>query len=114
MEMFAQYTEWANFLSTRVAIAEVDEAQAEAVLQLALDHAMVVSDYGTVTVAKASRSLDSAVIELREKAAVAKAYRKLTTSFFENVERKSAVISRELSRRLGSRPLENRVGRYRP
>jgi hypothetical protein len=55
-----------------------------------------------------------AVQELVAGQAQAKAYRKLLSSLFANVERSSANVSRELTRRVGMAPKEGRSGRYKP
>lgn len=117
MEYFAEYTSWANYISSQVAIAETDEAEAESKVEFAKAKSLVEGWNGEkgerVTVAKAARSIDDDVVKLQDEAAEKRAVRKFTTTFFNNMERNSAVISRELTRRVGSAPVDRRVGRYR-
>jgi len=106
MELFAQLTGWAGFLSGQLAVSEIDERAAESVLEAAEATAMVRDWGGTrdtrVAVAKAQRQADPAVIEHKQDVANRYAYRKLVAVLFTNIERNAALVSRELTRRTGS------------
>lgn len=106
MELFAQLTAWAGFLSGQLAAAEIDERAAETVLEAAEATAMIRDWGGTkddrVAVAKASRVLDPDVAEQKQQVSERYAYRKLVGVLFTNVERDAALVSRELTRRTGS------------
>lgn len=132
MELFAALTAWAGFLSGQLAVAEIDERAAESALDeleaLALirshreekderearlaEEAAVEEDKPPrrraappapgMTVLKAHRDLDPAVVEQKQEIANRYAYRKLIGVLFTNVERDAALVSRELTRRTGS------------
>ena len=106
MELFAQLTAWAGFLSGQLATAEIDERASESVLEAAEATALVRDWGGTrddrVAVAKAHRIVDPEVAEQKQRVAERYAYRKLVGVLFTNVERDAALVSRELTRRTGS------------
>jgi hypothetical protein len=131
MELFAQLTAWAGFLSGQLAVAEIDERTAEAVLEAAeatalirgyaeLDASREVGPRGGVTevratMVKAHRDLDPDVILQKQSIAERYAYRKLVGVLFTNVERDAALVSRELTRRTGSYEAKpRRESRWRP
>lgn len=68
-----------------------------------------------VTVLKAQRDIEPAVVEQRQKIATAYAYRKLVGVLFTNAERDANLVSRELTRRTGSYEAKpRRESRFRP
>jgi hypothetical protein len=68
-----------------------------------------------VTLAKAERDLDPDVRDWRLKLDVAHNVKKLTAVLFTSTERDAALVSRELSRRIGRKETnERRVDRWQP
>lgn len=118
MDLFSLLTRWADFLAGQVALAEIDERAQDAVVETAEATAML-ADWGgkrddKVTIARATRTLDADVQEMRQEQATRYAYRKLTQVLFGNVERDATLVSRELSRRIGRQEVNTRrVDRYR-
>lgn len=117
MRLFSEYTAWQNYAATRQAEAEVEEARADATVRYVEASAMV-SHWGgssdKVTVAKAELSLNEDVERARQVALTAYAKRKMTQVMYTNCERAVFVVSRELSRRIGSAGAERRSMRWNP
>lgn len=103
MELFVELTAWTDHLSSQLAIAIVDEREAERAVSLAESKAML--DYwkggsgDRVTVVKAQIATDPKVLDLIKEQDEKYAYRKILETLYQNVERDSAVVSRELTRR---------------
>lgn len=116
MELFAQYTGWMNYAAVQLAEAEVQETQAEALVRYLEAQALVLTGTlkGTVTKAKAEITVDPEVKEARAVVIQAYAQRKMTQVIFGNCERCTFVVSRELSRRIGSSGAERRNMRWNP
>lgn len=117
MEWFARLTEWGNFLRTQVAAASIDEKAAESVLEAAEATAFL-SGWGgksadRVAASKAIVNADPKVVELREEHAALYAYRKLVEVMADNVDRDTALVSRELTRRTSYTPT-SRSNRWSP
>jgi hypothetical protein len=118
MEHFAEMTAWSGYLAVQVACAQIDERTVDRVLELAEAQALI-SNWGggsgdRVTVAKAQRSLDPYVQHQRERQAETHAYRKLVEVLAANVDRDAALISRELTRRTSTAPVNRRAERWKP
>jgi hypothetical protein len=117
MTLFVALTRWTDHLGTAVALAEIEERAAEAVLSKA-QSLVFLRDWGgsrddRVTVAKAQRDVDPVVEERREMYDVAHAHRKMMSVLFTSTERDASVVSRELTRRVGRRESnERRVDRW--
>jgi hypothetical protein len=109
MRLFTRTTKWSEFLGTQLAVAEVDERCAEAIL----DKAKVLSglDFRT-TKGRESVRVDHEYWTLQDEYLEANAYRKLIKVKFDNAERNSAMLSRELTRRVNRDSREGRVERY--
>lgn len=67
-----------------------------------------------VAVAKAERTLDPRVQEATEALQLAYARRKITQGIVEAAEKNVALISRELTRRVGHEPADRRDRRWTP
>lgn len=108
------FTRWTDYLTVQLALAEITEATADRISRRVRDVAMLQVDApkGQVLMAKADAGLSAEVVEAEEEAAQAKAYRKLVAGLCENVERDAALLSRELSRRIGRAGPERRDGRW--
>jgi hypothetical protein len=119
MELFVHLTHWQGYFAGHLAIAEIDERCAEAVMEKA--QAMVLLSNWTgpkedrVVVAKAQRDTDPEVTERRDEHLRRYAIRKLTAMLFGNSERDASVVSRELSRRIGRQEVhDRRVSKWTP
>jgi hypothetical protein len=114
MSLFVQLTEWAAYMGTQLAVAEVDERHDLSVVERCRAISTSANSGGktTVTAAKAQAYNDPEFLESTEKAATSHAYRKLVEALYNATDRKAQVLSRELTRRVGREPRENRRDRY--
>jgi hypothetical protein len=105
MILYSLLTAWADFISTQVSCAQVDERAAEKRLSHAENLLMIASgDKGDrVTYARAQVAADNKIVAMKEEVEEAHAYRKLIESMASNIERDAALVSRELTRRTSSR-----------
>ena len=105
MVLYSLLTAWADFISTQVSCAQIDERATEKKLSHAENLLMIASgDKGDrVTYARAQVAADEYIISLKDEVEEAHAYRKLVESLASNVERDAALVSRELTRRTSSR-----------
>jgi len=105
-------------LAGQLALAEVDERYADALLTR-LEAQALIRDWGgarddRVTLAKAKRDGDPDVQAAQDELQVAYARRKLVQALVEASEKNVAVVSRELSRRIGNEPTDRRERRWTP
>jgi hypothetical protein len=112
MNLFAEFSAWAGYAAVKVAEAEAAEEDVEGDLKVAearfIINEMEVGGEEKVTVARSRRDSDPEVIRLRKELRRRRAVRKLLTTYFTNYERSAAVLSRELTRRTGLFPSEQR------
>jgi len=119
MGLFVALTRWTDHLGVSVAMAEVEERCAEAVLSKA-QSLVLLRDWGgtrddRITVAKAQRDIDPEVEERQDIYHTAVAYRKMIATLYASTERDAAVVSRELTRRVGRREdHDRRASRWTP
>jgi hypothetical protein len=110
MQLYSQFTKWANYLNVQVAKAEVDEEDLEA--QVKGKEALFMAKQSDAGVkehqARNLRDSDEEVQELRKSLATAKHVRKLTAVLLGNCERSASACSRELTRRTTLAPHERR------
>jgi hypothetical protein len=110
MQLYSQFTQWANYLNVQVAKAEVDEEDLEA--QVKGKEALFMAKQSDAGVkehqARNLRDSDEEVQELRKSLATAKHVRKLTAVLLGNCERSASACSRELTRRTTLAPHERR------
>ena len=103
MDLFVQLTGWVDHLSSQLAIASIDEREAERSVSVAESTAMLNNWKGgtgdRVAIAKAQIAVDPTVQGLVQVLDEKYAYRKLLESLAQSVERDSALVSRELTRR---------------
>jgi hypothetical protein len=116
MEIFALYVAWNNFLDVRRVGAEIEEANAETDLKL-LEAVSIASGWegpkeSRVTILRAERDMDPEVQAARSRFDQAKAQRKMLTVLCSNMERGAALLSRELTRRVGRAPVEGRAASW--
>jgi len=107
MELFVQFTRWADFLQNQSAIEEIRERYADAEvrrlegLYMTANKPEKVSE--AVTWVRAQMEMDGAVGTARDTLRICYARRKLQQMLFESTERDAAVVSRELTRRTDSK-----------
>jgi hypothetical protein len=119
MAVFTEYVAWQNYASTNLAEAEVIERRAEARLENFKQQGTVLNwdaepSDKRVTVAKAKALTSPEYEKLQQAYLIAYANRKMTESVYENCERSAALVSRELTRRIGREPMERRLHRWAP
>lgn len=113
MTLFAAMTQWLEYVSTKLATAEIDEKYAASELDRQKAMAAVANkSEKTVTAAKAKAYEDPAFVAAHEESDRSYAYRKLLDSLYGATDRKCQVLSRELTRRVGREPRDNRVSRW--
>lgn len=105
MILYSLLTAWADFVSTQVSCAQVDERAAEKKLSHSENLLMIASgDKGDrVTYARAQVAADPTIIAMKQEVEEFHAYRKLVETLALNIERDAALVSRELTRRTSSR-----------
>lgn len=116
MELFVVLTAWNGYLAAQVAVAIINERESQRSVDVVEAQAMIRMWKGgtgdRVAIVKAQIAADEAVQELHDKHEEAYAYRKLVEVLSNNVERDSAVVSRELTRRTSSDNFKGRARRY--
>jgi len=118
MQLFVALTRWTDYIAGLLACAEIDERAHEAVVAKA-EAVVILRGTGEkddkVTRARAERETDPTVLKWRAKLDEAYIYRKAMQVMFTSAERDAAVVSRELTRRVGKRENnERRADRWRP
>jgi hypothetical protein len=118
MELFSKYIAWQNYIAVRVTEAEIAEAEAQTELSVDQAQALLGSWSGTkedrVALARAEREVHPKVIEQQSRYNTARAHRKMLSTLADNMERAAAVVSRELTRRVGREPVERRHRGWTP
>jgi hypothetical protein len=116
MQLFSEYVAWQNFAATEFSLAEVAEERATAEEKRVEAMALITLEpgKGTITLAKANLSVSRDVEAARQARLNAYAARKMTQVIRDNCERCAALVSRELSRRIGRDPIERRQMRWSP
>jgi hypothetical protein len=101
--LFSKLTAWTNYVATQLAAAQIDERAAEKLLETQTAKRMILRSSATSKTPVAAMKADVAgspeIIKLSEELEVLYAYRKMIEVMFFNLERDSALISRELTRR---------------
>lgn len=115
MEELREHTEWTNYLSTALVLAEITEESAETIWKRIQTETMLRLTTGeTVTEMKARAALSEDVQDAEDEYRSAKAYRKLLQGIYESSERKASNISREITRRVGRDGPDRRSMRWNP
>ena len=113
MSQFSATQAWAEFQSVQLAAAMVSEKFAEEALAKHRAIAAVANKTEkTVTAAKARAYEDPEFEAAIEAEIKAYSYRKMIESIYNNTERKAAVLSREITRRVGRNDRESRGNRW--
>lgn len=108
----ATLTRWADYSGGQLALAEVDETYAEALLDKLKAMGMVRAGDEKVTKARAEMQLEDDYQAAVQSKLEAYARRKLLQARHGAFERDAAVVSRELSRRIERDPSARRTARY--
>lgn len=112
MDLFNKLTQWCGYIATNVTMLEVQEDDLQAQLKVA-ESMFIVRNVPAgaqgIQRAQRERDIDDGVVRLRNEVLYSHAKVKLTTTLFENTERSIALISRELSRRIGLAPAQGRT-----
>ena len=115
MQLFSEYVSWQNYAATEFAQAEVTEERCEAHVRYLEATTMAMADAkAKVTVVRAQMADDPRIEKARQEQLVAYASRKMTEVIMQNCERCAALVSRELSRRIGAGGVERRNLRWNP
>lgn len=97
--MIARYTAWREFTEDRHMEACAVFAQCKSEYDLAVDKAMLSSDFSTVTERKASAKADPKVEKLYKDLTEAEMFRDLLANKLDSFSNVLAMLSRELTRR---------------
>jgi hypothetical protein len=113
MELFALYVAWNCFFDVQRVHAEIEEADAETGLKVLQATSLADGWQGPketrITILRAERDTDPEVMAAQARYDQAKARRKMTGVLCGNMERGAALLSRELTRRVGRAPVEGRA-----
>jgi hypothetical protein len=120
MRLYAELTQWSDHIGGAVGLAEISERYANSAYELtyATMFAQVMTLSGksrsesSVTVIKQETVRSYPVMSLQDKRDEIYARRKILSKLYENLERDTNLVSRELTRRLNRDPHERRVGKY--
>lgn len=116
MDLFVQFTSWTDYLSGQLAVSAIDEREADRAVSTAEAQAMLNNWKGgsgdRVAIAKAQIAIDPKVAALVKTLDEKHAYRKLVEVLYQNVERDSAVVSRELTRRTSDSGFNSRKRKF--
>lgn len=115
MKLFTEYVAWQNYAATQLAEAEIEEAKADAAVRY--EEAMLMTSApltAKVTVTRANAIIGANMQAIKDRAMNAYALRKMTAVVYANCERVVALISRELTRRVGREGPERRNSRWNP
>jgi hypothetical protein len=119
MNLYREFMGWVSYSQAELVKAEIDEDKQSHKCRLS-ESMVLISQWNSadkadrVTLAKARRDVDPAVVAQQEAYQVARAYRKLVQTMFDTCERGAQLLSRELSRRIGLGSKDNRMARYAP
>jgi hypothetical protein len=102
MVLYSKLTAYADFIAVQVSCSQVDERSYEKRLSI-LEQTKMLRGTGKsenrVTFARAEVATDPDVLALKESVEELHAYRKLIEAMANNIERDTALVSRELTRR---------------
>lgn len=113
MSLFRELTEWSCYAAAQLADAWNRERAAEQLVAGAVARAAVLAKMErTVAAQKAVAAADPAVREAESELLHASAYRRVLDAVASNCERRTQLVSRELSRRIASTPHTLRSARW--
>jgi hypothetical protein len=116
MELFVTITAWNDYVAPQLAVAAIDEREADRYVST-LEATALISNWkggsgDRVTIAKAQIALDPKVIDAKQTLDEKHAYRKLVETLLQNIERDAALVSRELTRRTSNSGVTQRARRF--
>lgn len=115
MQLFSEYVQWQNFAATEFALAEVEEERAEAsVRRIEAEGLILAPSNAKVTDTRAAINTTVVMKDARDRVLDAYARRKMTGVMAGNCERTAALLSRELTRRVGGGDINRRQMRWQP
>ena len=115
MTLFSEYVTWQNYAATKLAEAEIEETKADAAVRYVEATAMAQAQPSAkVTQTKAKMTAVPEIAKARDRAIDAYATRKMVAVIYANCDRCVALISRELTRRVGREGPERRQNRWNP
>ena len=103
-EKFTALTAWADYIASQLAMAQIDERDAQRKMDYA-ENKLLITKMGNaargerITLVKAQVSVDDTVVALSQKYEEAYALRKLMEMLLNNHERDLTLVSREITRR---------------
>ena len=113
MDLLVDFTNWTGYAGYQVALNEIAERKAERNLQRVFDrYSIVHKKEKTVAATKAMVQQEEEYLDAEDAVELAYAITKLSKSEYTHLEAASKVVSRELSRRISRRDLENRADKY--
>lgn len=118
MQLFTKFTRYQDHLAGQLAEAEIDEHSIETMLEYAKARYLAASWTGATTdrvaVQKAEALMDIEVQAYEKALEERRAKRKLYGVVVDSLARDAALLSREISRRIGRDPVERRADRWTP
>lgn len=109
MSLFREVNRWSEYLGVQKVMAEVDERYAEA----ALDKGKIILGVNLKSnEGRAAAADNDELWALQDEYMRCMAYRKVMEMTYENAERNSALLSRELTRRVNRSARDEREGRW--
>ena len=113
MGLFGLLNRWVAYAGGQLALAAVDEKEAEAELDVRRARVLIAGkSERSVSAAKARADEAPEVVEARKSLNVVYAVRKLTETVYDALERDVFLVSRELTRRMGRMDKEIRYNKF--
>jgi hypothetical protein len=118
MDLLVMFTRWQDYIDGEYVMAEIDESVLVDALDVAKMSHIAANWTGAsadrVRVSNANAAIDANVRQLSQRLIKAKAWRKALGVLVESLDRDAKVVSREITRRDGSRTTERRAGHWEP
>jgi hypothetical protein len=118
MGYMVKFTRFQDYVQGQLALAEIKESDTKSALELKQAQFLAATWVGPsesrVAIQKAEAASDPEVQKLDNAYELARARRKLRAVLFESLGRDAAVVSRELTRRIGREDTSRRTDRFSP
>jgi hypothetical protein len=113
MDLLVEFTNWTGYAGYQVALNEIAERKAERQLQRTFDRFSIIhKKEKTVSATKAMVQQEEEYLDAEDAVEYAYALTKLSKSEYNHLEAAGKVVSRELSRRISRREIDNRSDKY--
>lgn len=113
MDLLVDFTNWTGYAGYQVALNEIAERKAERNLQRVSDrYSIIHKKEKTVAATKAMVQQEPEYLEAEDAVELAYAVTKLSKSEYTHLEACAKVASRELSRRISRRSVEERSDKF--